>query len=391
MAVSIELLPLAPEQHLEFLNKQSAPGTPYVQSVSFLQTPAWAACKPDWTSEAIGFYKNSQLIGAGLILYRQMPKLKKYLAYLPEGPVIDWTSEDVPEILAALKAHVKKKGSFALRIGPTLIAQRWYDATIKKAAADEAITHLSQVPADETYAAGTRLANQLQHLGWLPPRTAKGFGDGQPKYNIQLSLVNRDENQVATAAKTEAEVLAGMNQQWRRNIKKSDKSGVEVTQEGRAEIPTLHEVYVETAERDHFTGRSLKYFETMYDALTAEDPSREKVYLARHEGDVVAANATVILGRHAWYAYGASTTAKRDVRGSNAIQWHVIRECMKAGVEVYDLRGVTGGLHPDDPELGLTQFKVGTGADAIAYLGEWDMPINPLLYKGFMMYMERRR
>ena len=34
-------------------------------------------------------------VGAGLVLYRQLPKIKKYLAYLPEGPVIDWTDGDL--------------------------------------------------------------------------------------------------------------------------------------------------------------------------------------------------------------------------------------------------------------------------------------------------------
>ena len=83
-------------------------------------------------------------------------------------------------------------------------------------------------------------------------------------------------------------MLAGMNQLWRRNIRKADKAGVAVATGSaartsrRSTTSTSH-----TAERDHFTPRPLAYFETMYDALGAEDPDRITLWLAHHEGDLV--------------------------------------------------------------------------------------------------------
>ena len=65
-------------------------------------------------------------------------------------------------------------------------------------------------------------------------------------------------------------------------------------------------------------------------------------------------------------------------------------DAMEAGATIYDLRGITEGLEADDPHLGLIQFKVGTGGEAVEYLGEWDLPLNPLLYKAFDLYMKRR-
>ena len=105
---------------------------------------------------------------------------------------------------------------------------------------------------------------------------------------------------------------------------------------------------------------------------------------------VVAATTMVRVGQHAWYSYGASTTAKRDVRGSNAIQWQMMRDAMAAGATVYDMRGITETLDPDDPHVGLIQFKVGTGGEAVEHLGEWDLPLNRALHLGFTTYMKRR-
>ncbi|WP_143860768.1 peptidoglycan bridge formation glycyltransferase FemA/FemB family protein, partial [Nocardia cerradoensis] len=80
----------------------------------------------------------------------------------------------------------------------------------------------------------------------------------------------------------------------------------------------------------------------------------------------------------------------REVRGSNAIQWAMIRIANEAGCAVYDMRGIVAGVGADDPEIGLIQFKVGSGGQAVAFPGEWDKPINPILYKAFDLYMKRR-
>ena len=145
-----------------------------------------------------------------------------------------------------------------------------------------------------------------------------------------------------------------------------------------------------TAGRDHFTPRPLAYFETMFEALGAEDPDRIRLYLARHEGDLVASTIGIRVGPHAWYSYGASSTEKREVRGSNAVQWQMIRDASAAGAHVYDLRGITDTLDADDDHVGLVQFKVGTGGEAVQYAGEWDLPLNRALYAAFDLYMRRR-
>ncbi|MFC6360235.1 lipid II:glycine glycyltransferase FemX [Luteococcus peritonei] len=355
-------------------------------TVSFLQLPAWATVKPEWRAESLGWFDGTELIGAGLVLYRQMPKLKRYLAYLPEGPVLDWTRPDVDELLRPLAAHVKAQGAFGLRIGPTLVHRSWGPDTIKAAVADEQLTLLGQATADATDERATRLASTLRRLGFKAPKDGEGFAAGQPKFNFQLPLVHADGSR-----KSADEVLKGMNQLWRRNIKKADKAGVEVVQGSREDLAAFHEVYLVTAERDHFTPRPLAYFETMWDALNGEQPDRMRVYLARHEGEVAAATTWIRVGRHAWYSYGASSNAKREVRGSNAIQWRMIQDSLEAGATVYDLRGITEGIAADDPEIGLIQFKVGTGGQAVAYLGEWDLPINKPLYAAFDAYMNRAR
>jgi lipid II:glycine glycyltransferase (peptidoglycan interpeptide bridge formation enzyme) len=374
---------ISPDQHLDFLRGLTAAGG----SASFLQTPAWGQVKSEWRRESIGWSDpgSGDLRGAALVLYRQLPRVKRFLAYLPEGPVVDWESEDLRAWLNPMVRHLKKAGAFGIRIGPPVVTRRWDAAAVKKGVADETVARLGDVPPTQRSQVGARVVSQLQELGWRLQAVEGGFAAGQPRYNFQIPL-HVDGGKV----RSEADVLAGMNQQWRRNIKRADKAGVQVSHGTPADLAAFHALYAHTAERDHFTPRPLAYFETMFTALLGEEPDRIRLYLAHHETELVAATIWVRVGGHTWYSYGASSTEKREVRGSNAIQWAMIRDSLTVGAEVYDLRGITDTLDPADPHVGLIQFKVGTGGEAVEYAGEWDLPLNPLVYKAFSVYMQRR-
>jgi lipid II:glycine glycyltransferase (peptidoglycan interpeptide bridge formation enzyme) len=370
--------PISAAEHLDFIAGRS--------TVSFLQTPAWAQVKSEWRGESLGWFDDTgALVGAGLVLYRKVPRLKRYLAYLPEGPALDWTAPEIEGPLTALTAYLADQRAFAIRMGPPVVTRTWHAPTLKAAVADAALERLDDVPADESDAAALAVAERLTGLGWRQLAAAGGFTAGQPQYNFWVPLVGTDG-----ATLDDDTLLGAMNQQWRRNIRKADKEGVVVRTGTRADLGAFHRIYLETAERDHFTPRPLSYFERMWDALTGEAPERLGLYLAEHEGDLVAATTMVQVGNHAWYSYGASTTAKRDVRGSNAVQWQMMRDARDRGAIVYDMRGITDTVSADDPHAGLLRFKVGTGGQAVEYLGEWDLPLKRGLYKAFMTWMKRR-
>ena len=372
---------ISTDEHRAFIREQ-----PWA---SFLQTPAWATVKSEWRGESLGWYDGERLVGVGLVLYRKLPKLSRYLAYLPEGPVLDWArpgvSDDLGDWLTPMTEHLRHQGAFGVRMGPPVVTRRWSAEQVKAGIADEGVRTLGDVAPLVRSAIGARVIQQLEALGWRRQVADGGFAAGQPQYTFVIPLVADDGTR-----RTEDDVLARMNQLWRRNIRKADKVGVTVSVGTTEDLKAFHDLYVHTAERDHFTPRPLAYFQTMYDALGAEDPGRISLWLAHHEGDLVAATIGVRVGRHAWYSYGASSTDKRDVRGSNAIQWSMIRAAIAEGADVYDLRGITDTLDPEDSHVGLIQFKAGTGGEAVETVGEWDLPLNRTLYRGFQLYLNRR-
>jgi lipid II:glycine glycyltransferase (peptidoglycan interpeptide bridge formation enzyme) len=377
--MSLTVRVITDEEHLAYIATRP--------SVSFLQTPAWGTVKSGWHSESLGWFDGDHLLGAGLVLYRSVPRLpQRSLAYLPEGPDLDWTGERYPEYdlkdwMEPMLRHLKQRGAFTVKMGPPIEVRRWSAATIKAAISSGRATKLRDLQPDWQDQQAIRVTERLRNARWEQEESeGAGFGDYQPRYVFQVPL----------EGKTEADLLKGFNQLWRRNIKKAEKAGVEVSLGTIDDLPAFHEVYVETAERDQFTPRPLSYFQGMMQSMNAEDPNRVRLYLAHYGGKLLAATMMVIVGLHAWYSYGASSNEGRDVRPSNAIQWRMIRDAKADGASVYDLRGISDTLDPEDHLFGLIRFKVGTGGEAVEYAGEWDFPLRPGWHRAFQAYMARR-
>ena len=363
-------------------------------SVSFLQLPEWGAVKVGWRAESVGWFDGSALVGAGLVLYRPVPRMpQRALAYLPEGPDIDWLGERmagvaVEEWLKPLLAHCRAQGAFLVKMGPPVATRRWDAATVKAAIAERGDgdstpgpDRISDIVADWHSRKAIALAERLRAMGWVQEASdGAGFGDVQPRYVFQLPIAGR----------TPDDVLAGFNQLWRRNIKKAEKSGVVVREGDASDLPAFHAVYVETAKRDRFTPRPLSYFERMMSSLNSIESDRLTLYLAEIDGHLAASTIMVRVGNHAWYSYGASTTADREARPSNALQWQMIQDAIKAGCEVYDLRGIADTLDPNDHLYGLVQFKLGTGGRVQEYVGEWDYVLRPAWAKAYSLVQARR-
>ena len=381
--MSLTVRTISADQHARWLRSRP--------SVSFLQLPCWSQVKVGWRGESVGWFDGDRMIGAALILHRSVPKVRRRsLAYIPEGPVIDWTSSSwsLTEWIAPLLEHCKTVGAFQVKMGPPVASRRWEAETVKQALAQSesgalnAATSIDQVTADWHSASAAQVVDALRAGGWQQEASSgAGFGDVQPRYVYCIPLADRSLD----------DVLAGFNQQWRRNIRKAEKSGVTARLGTRADLTDFHRVYVETAARDRFTPRGQVYFERMWDALNSDNDGYHEMtlHLAEYDGHLAAATIMIRVGDRAWYSYGASTTADRDVRPSNALQWHMITRAHGAGCHVYDLRGISATLDPANHLIGLVRFKVGSGGYAQEYVGEWDFALRPMWARAFAAYQRR--
>ncbi|MFD9497779.1 lipid II:glycine glycyltransferase FemX [Streptomyces sp. NPDC060035] len=377
----ISLGPVTPAVYRAFL----ASGEGEELGPGFLQCPSWAQVKDGWRAQLVGWgpeRESGRLSGAALVLLRQLPGTRKYFAYLPEGPVADWADPGIDGWLRPLLRHLRAAGAFAVRIGPSPAYRRWSAARVKSATGPG--RRLSDVLASQVDPLGTAVAERLRARGWQRCGGEED-GDAQPRHVFQVPLVGRGPD----------DLWSGLNQEWRRNVRRAEKSGVEVVVGGAADLPEFYRLLRITEERDGFRlGRSLEYYERQYAALNAEEPGRMKLYLARHRGETLAAHAMLHVGRRVWYQTGASADHRREVRPSNLLQWRMLLDAQALGADVYDMRGVPSTLDPDDRSHGLLRWKLGTGGEVVETLGEWERALdgtaNHALHRAFQAYLARR-
>ncbi len=374
--MSLILKEIDKETHVEFLKNY--------QTFSFLQLPCWAEVKSGWKSKSVGWFDERKLVCVGLILIRNIPKTKWSLFYLPEGPVLDPDyAKNVVDWLTPLRDFAKESGAFNLKLGPQVTINTWSAATIKSAISDNVYRQFKDVDPDRVNPFGHEIGTKLRNLGGKQIETdGEGFGDVQPRFVFAIDV----------EGKTDEELLATFSQEWRRNIKKAEKSEVKVRQANFSDLEIFHTLYKETAKRDKFTPRPLNYFKQMWKSLNenSNNLAEMRLYVAEQENICHAACLWVRVGKHVWYTYGASSTSGRELRPSNAIQWQMMRDARDAGASIYDMRGIAATLNEKSPLFGLLRFKIGTGGKVIQYVGEWDFVLKPLIYKAFRVALARR-
>ncbi|GAA3707282.1 peptidoglycan bridge formation glycyltransferase FemY [Zhihengliuella alba] len=382
-ATQLSVRPITADEHRAFLADR--PGA------SFLQLPAWARVKREWRPEYLGWFAAGEQVGSAQLLHRPLPVLKRTLAYIPEGPVLDWAAHTTAEVTAPLLAHLRQRGVFLVRMGVPGVRNAWRAADVRKAMSGKkgedspAYALMSDLPAFQSDQQAEFTAAQLAAAGWSKPEVSEDFTAGQPEFQARIPLRDPAGEPLDVDG-----VLAGMNQNARRETRKAASGPLEVQVGGVEDIARFHALYQETAERDGFTGRPASYFTTMYNELNTHAPGTCTVYFAVHEGRDLASAVRVQSGEGSWYVYGASSSAERKLFGPKALIHRMITDSLAAGCAFLDHGGVSATLDKEHHLAGLTLFKTTLGCDVVQTLGEWDYPLNRPLAKAFDLYMKAR-
>jgi hypothetical protein len=318
------------------------------------------------------------------VLSRPIPRLKRSYAYLPEGPALPWqtVADDPTAWLDPLVAWAKGDGAFALRLGFPIVSRVWEREPVKKQVAEGGLLSFTTLPSAVDNPVARRMQAWLDANHWLSIG-GDGIAVGQPRLLCIVDLRGR----------TAAELLRSMNQQWRRNVKKAEKSGVEVRTALAEGLDTFYDLYVESAERDNFLPRPKAYFDLMARSFMtegADSPVQAWFYEAHVDGDVLASALMIRFGRTFSYLYGGSTERNRDARASNALQWQAMQDALAAGCDAYDFRGFNTSLGATSPLTGLLLFKLGAGADVVEMVGERELVISRFWHFAFEKAMAAR-
>ncbi len=155
---------------------------------------------------------------------------------------------------------------------------------------------------------------------------------------------------------SEEEILAGMKQKGRYNIKLATKRGVSVqaVEPTKENIEAFYNLLQETTTRDNFNGNSLEYYITFLEYI-----KESKLILAYKDDQVIAGGIFTFRDELAIYYYWASTSQKeyRNCMAPYLVQWEAIKIAKSHGSKIYDFLWVAPEGIDAHPLLGVTNFK----------------------------------
>jgi len=174
--------------------------------------------------------------------------------------------------------------------------------------------------------------------------------------------------------------LADMRKTTRNLVKRGEREGVEV-KEGT--LDEFYALYRKTEKRQKFVAFSKKYLETELRAFDED----ARIFLAIHEGTILAGAIIVFYDDTIYYHHGASLHSQ--IPAAYSLQWEIIKFAKRRDLKRYNFWGVVKETDTAHPWHGLSLFKRGFGGKEWPLMHAKDLPLS---YKYWISWgIERAR
>ena len=337
----------------------------------FLQSWGWGELK-----ESIGWHpfryslwdeKQGQIVAAAQVLCRSAPVLPLWmghLAYIPKGPVIDWTDACLCQaFFSQLNSQLQRQGALSLRMEPNrLLSAVTYSPGSSPQPGSPLATN---VPDTHSNVEELQAADTTTTMATLPMPMHPVL-PMQPIRSIVLDLTP-----------TEDALLAGMKEKWRYNLRLAQRKGVTVrVAETVEDVETWYALLHTTGERDHFGIHTIDYYLKAWQIFA---PGQQAcLFLAEYDGRLLAGIFVAVLARQAIYLYGASSNEYRNLMPNYLLQWEAICWAKRQGALQYDFWGIPETDSEGEAMAGVYRFKRGWGGKTVRFVGCYEHTYRPL-------------
>ena len=369
-----------------------------------------------WEVEYVGVKENGTLIAATALT--SIPVMKVYrFFYAQRGFLIDYSNKEALSFFTnELKKYLKaKKGLYMLVDPNVLYKERDIDS------------NLVEGGFDNTYVVENLKACGYEHQGFTN--------------NFQVLSQIRWMFSLYLDGKSEADILKEMHQQTRWSVNKTLKQGIQVRELSIDELDIFIQMMDHTAKRRHFEQRDASFYRNQMKAFgkdaqllmayldidnfrkrldeektqlneelksiqskLEEMPNSKKFIkkqkvcleaielndkkyeqadeLEQQHGTIIPMATSFFITQQdeCIYLYSAAYDEFKKYNAPYAIQWHMIRECLKNKISRYNFYGLSGDFSEDAADYGVYEFKKGFGGVVEELVGDFILPIRSAQY-----------
>ncbi len=379
------------KKHDQFIKKQVL--------CNLLQSSDWAKVKENWDNEIIGVTCNDELVASAMVLIKKLP-LGFTMMYTPRGPIMDYKNKDlVSFFMKEMKKWAKKKRCLFVKMDPAI---HYKDYKIGE-------TNVEINVDVETVLRNMKAANAI-HQGF----TTYIEESIQPRY--QANVYAKDD------------FIETLPRHTRRLIKDALKRDVKVVRVGKERMQEFADVVALTEKRKQVSLRNQEYFYQLMDiyqddcylflaevdiaqtlqrlrdekekndaeiAKTVQSNSPKKIrrledikrsldkdlkefeeYIKLYSKKIVIAGVLSIRMEDTLeMLYAGMNDQFKKFMPQYYLYTEIMKYAFEQGCKYANMGGVEGDLQD-----GLTKFKSNFDPFINEFIGEFDLPVNTLLY-----------
>ncbi len=377
---------------------------------NLLQSSSWAKVKENWGHEIFGVMEDDHLIASALVLIKRLP-MHFTMMYIPRGPIMDYENARLVRFFfQELKKWAKKRNALFVKMDPGIHVNDYRIEEQNTNYYPVCDTILSNMKAAGCVHKGftTYIEESIQARFQANVMLHEGFADEMTKKGKKmLAIANKKKVEVAKVGYDGVDAFAKIMKltEERQQIHLRDQHYYETLLNAYGDDAqiflgklNLRQLYEETKSRFDKNVEDLKNcpenakkkrftLEELHASLTRE--LQELSENLERDGDVVVLSGCLVIkfGKTSELLYaGMDDRYKRYM--APYLTWltgmHWGYEC---GCTMCNMGGVEGDLKD-----GLTLFKSSFNPMINEFIGEFDLPVNGLLYHASeMAYKIRKR
>lgn len=376
---------------------------------NLLQSAKWAKIKDNWGNQRLGFYRNQELIATASVLIRPLP-LGFTMLYIPRGPIMDYNDDQVVSfVFQSLKAFGRKQRAIFIKFDPLLhlSTHQIGQENQEKPNSQEQVNRLLANGAKWT-GLTSQLADNIQprfqanlyadhyDLANFNKKTKQMIRTAQNKgIFIQFGHLDLVEDFTDLMKKTEA----------RKQIHLRNQNYYTKLLETYGQDAYITMAFLNLAEKEQEISADLAKIQATIATFT-ENTHKNKVKNAQNdlnrlqkELDFIQeklANGRPLVPLAATLSLNYGTTSENlyagmddSFRSYNAplLTWHqTALHAFDLGIKWQNMGGIENDLSG-----GLYNFKSKLNPTIEEFIGEFNLPINPILYRLFMLAYAARK
>ena len=366
---------------------------------SLLQSSSWAKIKDNWDHQIVGIYKNEELVASSLVLIKRLP-FHLSMMYIPRGPIMDYSNKELSEFyFKNIRKWAKKFNCLFIKFDPAIVAKEYLVKDKDCAKLNrEVLTIINDLE-----------KLKIHHLGF----TKDMMDTIQPRY--QMGLYKCDD----LSKVVKKDTLKSRNAAARKHVF--------AKRYGKEKLDKFADLMVKTEMRKGVALRNYDYFEKLmniyqdhsYLFIVSVDPSLrikeveheiseienklkdgnltmkgqtklnkdllnlkkeyDSIYEVskNYQGVQDIAGALMIgFGNTIEMLYAGMDSEFKAFRPQDYLYYERFEFVFNEGYEYASMGGVEGSLTD-----GLTEYKSKFNALVREYIGEFEIPVNVVLYK----------